>query len=94
MASEFMVMSFGEEYASRMDDFEKEINHLDEKYPGVLERDDSFIKHIFIKHPSKNSKGHINIINGDVLPETITSEIWSIIGKYFADENISIHSKW
>lgn len=74
---------YGEEFSKKNEAMEKEYLALDEKYPDVLDEEDSFYSHVFIHW----NKGHFSIENDEnKIPQHIINEMQEIFLKYFGGE--------
>jgi hypothetical protein len=60
---------FPAEYIKRMENFDRDIEQLNEKYGKDLKEGDSIAKHVFIKHASQmDNQTHFNVVNESEIP--------------------------
>jgi hypothetical protein len=77
-------LMFSEEYRKRMEDFDRDIEELNKKYAGQLEKGDSLGKHVFIQYPNSiDGHTYFNITDADEIPNEAKVEMRNLFIKHY-----------
>ena len=73
---------YGKEFTAVKKTFDAEISELAAKYPDILEKDDTFAKHVFLRW---NPQGiQFAVMDKDKITEYIQREMQEIFKKHFS----------
>lgn len=81
-------LMFTDDYRKRIENFDKDVEALNEKYADQLEPGDTLAKHVFIKYQNSiDDRTHFNIVDAEELPPQAQVEMRSLFAKHFDPRN-------
>jgi hypothetical protein len=82
--SEFEELIYGKDYSDKQDKFRAAIKSLDDKYPDILEKEDSFVKHLRMTTNIIPGKITFEVYDPkDKIPLDIRQEMLEIFNEHF-----------